>query len=102
MNLLLTIIYIPYLTDIVLRVPIVNDSSPSQLREGDLTVNIELDGIHHKQEKKKRFCRLRDKYLEAQGVVIKRIDVSVLRRMKDKEVKDWIQETVAEAQNLQL
>jgi very-short-patch-repair endonuclease len=86
----------------VLRVPIVNDSSSSQLREGILTVDIEIDGIHHKQEKKKRFCMLRDKYLEAQGVVIERIDASVLRRMEDKEVKDWIQERVAEAQKLHL
>jgi hypothetical protein len=89
-------------SDIVLKIPIVHNSSSSQLREGDLIVNIEVDGIHHKQEKKKRFCTLRDRYLEAQGVVVERIDTSALGRMKDKEVKDWIQERVAEAQKLHL
>jgi hypothetical protein len=89
-------------SDIVLRIPIVNDSSSSKSRERDLIINIEVDGIHHKQERKKRFCMLRDKYLEAQDVVIERIDASVLSRMEDKKIKDWIQERVAEAQKLQL
>jgi hypothetical protein len=37
---------------------------------------------------------LRDKYLRSQGVVIERIEVSVLRRMKDKELKEWLLERV--------
>jgi hypothetical protein len=131
-------------SDIVLRVPIVNDLSSSRLSQRELIIiiNIEIDGIHHKREKRKRFCMLRDKYLKAKGVVIERIDTSTLRRyvyvymyvylyvfrymiisvmrnvykciyihtciyiyvnrMKDKEIKEWIQERVTEAQKSNL
>jgi hypothetical protein len=85
-------------SDIVLRVPIINIPSPFQSQERDfLIINIEVDGIHHKQENKKRFFMLRDEYLKSQGVVIERIEVSTLKRKKDKEVKEWIQEKVTEA-----
>jgi hypothetical protein len=72
--------------DIVLRVPMANIVNHSQLNNSDLIINIEVDGIHHQPERKKKFCMLRDKYLKSQGVVIERIEVSVLRRMKDKEL----------------
>jgi predicted nucleic-acid-binding protein len=81
-------------TDIVLRVPIANSVNHSQSNNSDLIINIEVDGIHHQLERKKRFCMLRDKYLRSQGVVIERIEVSVLRRMKDNEVKEWLLERV--------
>jgi hypothetical protein len=48
--------------DIVLRVPITNDKDPSR----SLIINIEVDGISHKRETKKRFCQLRDKHLKSQ------------------------------------
>jgi very-short-patch-repair endonuclease len=62
-------------SDLVLRVPIADEICSS-----NLIVNIEVDGIHHRREKKKRFCMLRDKYLRSQGVVIDRIEASTLRR----------------------
>jgi hypothetical protein len=84
--------------DIVLRVPIANSAHHSPLDSEVLVVNVEVDSIHHKLERKKRFCMLRDKYLRSQGVIIERIEVSVLRRMKDMEVKKWLLERVATSQ----
>jgi len=80
--------------DIVLIVPVANNINHSQSNNSNLIINIEVDGIHHQLERKKRFCMLRDKYLRSQGVVIERIEVSALRRMKDKEVKEWLLEMV--------
>jgi hypothetical protein len=84
--------------DIVLRVPIANSAHHSPLDSEVLVVNVEVDSIHHKLERKKRFCMLRDKYLRSQGVIIERIEVSVLRRMKDMEVKEWLLKRVAISQ----
>jgi hypothetical protein len=66
--------------------------SPSQSKK--VTINIEVDGIHHKQERKKRFCMLRDKNLKSQGVVIFRIGSSSLGKMTDKELERWLHERV--------
>lgn len=84
-------------SDIVLRVPI---DGPSKSDSRELIINIKIDGIHHRREKKKRFCGLRDKYLESQGVINERIEASALRRMDDKEVKEWMHEKVAEAKKV--
>jgi very-short-patch-repair endonuclease len=88
-------------SDIVVRVPIVDGISPPHSKRY-LIINIEVDGIHHKREKTKRFCQLRDKYLKLQGVVIERIETSTLRKMKDKDVEKWIQDRVKDAQKLHL
>jgi hypothetical protein len=84
--------------DTVLRVLIPNSANYSLLDSEVLVVNIEVDGIHHKLERKERFCMLRDKYLRSQGVIIERIEVSILRRMKDMEVKEWLLERVVISQ----
>jgi very-short-patch-repair endonuclease len=61
-------------------------------------INIEVDGSHHLQERKKRFCVLRDRHLESQGVFIERINVSVLQMMKDNDtLRDWLLKTVDNA-----
>jgi hypothetical protein len=83
--------------DIVLRVPIATDEHPSGFKS--LIINIEVDGISHKQETKKRFCILRDKYLKSQGVVIERIEASTLKKMTDLEVGEWILERVTIGRN---
>jgi very-short-patch-repair endonuclease len=57
-------------------------------------VNIEVDGIHHNRERKKRFCMLRDKYLKSQGVIIQRIVTSSLRKMNDTELEKWLSDKV--------
>jgi hypothetical protein len=58
-------------------------------------LNIEVDGIHHKREKSKRFCMLRDEYLRSRGVVVERIDTSQMRRMKEEELREWVVQRVA-------
>jgi hypothetical protein len=88
----------PFESDILVRVPKppipnsipnpdsnFNPNGPS--RSDYAIINIEVDGIYHKLEKKKWFCMLRDKYLKSQGVIIIRIEASVLGRMKDEELK---------------
>jgi very-short-patch-repair endonuclease len=66
--------------------------SPSQSKK--VTINVEVDGLHHKQEVNKRFCMLRDKNLKAQGVVIFRIKASSLRKMNDHDLERWLRERV--------
>ena len=67
--------------------------------EGDdsLLLNIEVDGVHHRREKKKRFCRLRDEYLQSRGVIIARIEVSALDAMNEQDLENWIMDTAAKA-----
>ena len=76
-------------SDIVLRIPRV---------EGDsLIMNIEVDGVHHLREKKKRFCMLRDKYFMSKGVIVERLDVSRMNKMKDEEIQTWLSQRIAAA-----
>jgi hypothetical protein len=83
-------------SDIILRIPMVNGPSPSH----SVIINIEVDGSHHLRERKKRFCMLRDKYLESQGVIIERIDVPFLQKMKKNDsLRDWLLKTVANAKD---
>ena len=65
--------------------------------EQSLIINIEVDGVHHRREKKKRFCRLRDEYLHSRGVVIARIEVSALNAMSEHEVEEWVLDMTAKA-----
>ena len=92
--------------DIVVRVPRAVDTNSEggsrgigqgrdldreQVREEQsLIINIEVDGVHHRREKKKRFCRLRDEYLQSRGVVIARIEISALDAMSEYEVEKWV------------
>ena len=73
----------------MLRIPRVDGDS--------LIVNIEVDGIHHLREKKKRFCMLRDEYLKSKGVIVERLHVSRIYKMKDEEIADWVLDGVAAA-----
>lgn len=59
---------------------------------GKLIVNLELDGIHHGQDKKKRFCNLRDQYLRSQGVIVERISADRVRKMTDLEMDSWLRQ----------
>ena len=52
--------------------------------------------MHHRREKK-RFCRLRDEYLQSRGVVIARIEVSELDAMSKQEVEEWVLDTITKA-----
>jgi very-short-patch-repair endonuclease len=79
-------------SDILIKVPITNDPNRTQA-----IIDIEVDGIHHKQKRKERFCMLRDKYLKSNGVVVFRIEVDVLSKMEDKELQKWLLESIASA-----
>ena len=78
--------------DVVLRV-----------RRGDGSVcimNVEIDGLHHRQAKKKRFCSMRDQYLrEVRGVVVVRWDLMSpeVQRMRDGDVIDAYRRIVRDA-----
>ena len=74
--------------DMVFRVP-------SATGMTSLVMNIEVNGIHHLREKKKRFCALRDEYLKSRGVVVIRIEVSALRDISDEELRSWILDRLA-------
>ena len=75
--------------DIILRV--------LSASEGSLVINIEVDGLHHLREKKKRFCALRDEYLKSRGVVVYRITASAVWDMSDEEIQSWALDKVASA-----
>ena len=66
-------------------------------REESLLLNIEVDGVHHRRENKKRFCTLRDEYLQSRGVVIARVEVSRLNAMNDQDLKKWVTDIAAKA-----
>jgi hypothetical protein len=95
--------------DIVVRIPrAVIARTVSEDREGhadgreeSLIVNIEVDGVHHRRERTKRFCRLRDGYLQSRGVVIERMDVSVLNAMSEQELKKCVMDITAKALQVQ-
>ena len=61
-----------------------------------IIMNIEIDGIKHLREKKKRFCKLRDKYLTSEGIVIERVEASFLRKLKLIELEEWLSAKIAE------
>ena len=64
-----------------------------------VTINIEVDGQHHKQSRKKTFCRRRDKVLQAAGVRVIRLDFATKAHLlRDPAGLDkWIREEVAAA-----
>jgi hypothetical protein len=95
--------------DIVVRVPRVVDACIEEGGRGDgrdpvgerekqnLVINIEVDGVHHRREKKKRFCKMRDEYFVSRGVVIERMEISTLRAMSEQEVGEWVLDVTAKA-----
>ena len=82
-------------SDIVIRIPFSN--MMEEINTTYLPINIEVDGLHHRQSIRKRFCSLRDKYLKSQGVTVNRIETSRLRNMNRNDVEDWILHIVAHA-----
>lgn len=95
--------------DIVVRVPRAIDACiaeggrgggrypKGEREEQSLVINIEVDGVHHRREKKKRFCKMRDEYLVSRGVVIERMEISTLRGMSEQEVEEWVLDITAKA-----
>jgi hypothetical protein len=95
--------------DIVVRVPRAVDACIEgggrgegrdpivEQEEQSLIVNIEVDGVHHRRGKKKRFCKMRDEYLVSRGVVIERMEISKLSAMSEQEVEEWVLDITAKA-----
>ena len=79
-------------SDIVIRVPL---SKTLHSDHKYLIINIEVDGLHHKQSTRKRFCHLRDKYLVSKGLIVERIETLRLRNMSNKDIEEWILQIVA-------
>jgi hypothetical protein len=84
--------------DTVIRIPVLGSAAPHTHPDTDtehLVVNIEVDGVYHAWEKKRRYCRLRDQYLASKGVIVQRVDSTVLWKMTDEELESWSRASIA-------
>ena len=77
-------------TDLVLKIPTGDNI-------GHFFLNIEMTGVYHKQQKRERFCAIRDRYLRSIGVIIVRVDSLKLRQMDDGDLMMWFLLQVDEA-----
>ena len=86
-------------SDIVVRIPfaVSTDDAEASADGKWLVINIEVDGVHHRQEKKINFCKLRDAYLKSRGVVVHRIDASRVTMMDDDQLEGWLLDVTAES-----
>ena len=85
--------------DIVVRIPFVGKTDEAEASADGkwLVINIEVDGMHHRQERKINFCKLRDAYLKSRGVAVHRIDASRVTKMEDNQVEQWLLDVTAES-----
>ena len=60
-------------------------------------INIEVDGMHHRQGRKINFCKMRDAHLKSRGVVVHRIDASLVTKMNDNRLEQWLLDVTAES-----
>jgi hypothetical protein len=81
-------------SDLILLIPR-SDASMNSSQSHAKIINIEVGGIHHRNEKKIMFCRRKDKYLKLRGVHVSRIDVFSMSRMKDIELEIWILSSIS-------
>ena len=58
--------------------------------ENYFLLNIEIDGLENKPEKKAKFYHLRDEYLKSQGVYIVRVNYSDLKKSFEGELSRWL------------
>jgi hypothetical protein len=87
--------------DVLIRLPMAlpaHDAGAAAAASGAwLLVNIEVDGIHHRNGKRSRFCHLRDKYLSTRGVVVERVMTSTLWDMGPQDIEAWVRHVVEAA-----
>ena len=62
-----------------------------------VVVNIEVDGLRHRRVKKKRFDLLRDAFLQPQGIIVKRIESSVVSAMNEAQLEQFVQGVAVDA-----
>ena len=86
-------------SDVVVRIPFVGSTDEAEASADDkwLVINIEVHGINSRQERKKKFCKLRDAYLKSRGVSVHRVHVSVVIKMDDNEVDQWVLDAIAKS-----
>jgi hypothetical protein len=86
-------------SDIVVRIPFVESADDAEVSAGGkwLVINIEVDGMHHRQKRKINFCMLRDAFLKSRGIQVHRIDVVHLGKMDDSQVDHWLLDVIAES-----
>ena len=84
-------------SDIVVRIPFVVSIEEGEASDDGkwLVINIEVDGMHHRQERKMNFCKLRDAYLKSRGVIVHRIDASRVTKMDDNQLEGWLLDVTA-------
>ena len=71
-------------------------SLPLVAHPHEMIINIEVDGLMHSREKKKRFCVLRDKYFSTHNISVCRIESAPLRKMTNEDIREWVLDTVAQ------
>jgi hypothetical protein len=86
-------------SDVVVRIPYVGSTNAfnSSTCGKYLVINIEVDGVHHKKEKKIKFCKLRDAYLRSQGVAVHRVDAQEMHKDNDAPLEQWLIDALAES-----
>jgi len=80
-----------FVCDIVMEINLQNEGDKP---DTNAIVNVEIDGIHHRNGKSRLFCVRRDKYLKSREVIIVRIDLSTLEEMNDIELAKWVVKTI--------
>jgi hypothetical protein len=63
---------------------------PSDGDRSDTTINVEVNDVDHKNERKRTFCERKDKYLKSKGVFVLRMDASRMNEIEDIELVEWI------------
>ena len=64
-----------------------------------ITINIEIDSISNKKERKKLYRNRRDSYLAANGISIIRIHESKLDEMLESDIETWLNKNITDIKN---
>ena len=64
-----------------------------------ITLNIEIDSVSNKKERKKLYRNRRDSYLTANGISIIRIHESKLDEMLGSDIEAWLKKNIADIKN---
>lgn len=67
--------------------------------EKTITINIEIDSVSNKKEKKKLYRNRRDSYLTANGVSIIRIHESKIDGMLESDIETWLNKNISDIKN---
>ena len=87
-------------SDVTIKVP--RYLAGSESLASMITINIEVDGPRHKQQRTKSFCERRDKVLQAAGIHVARLDIKKSRSvLKDRSsFEKWLRNEIATARKI--